>query len=68
MRRFLSFTVGALIGGLVGSALVLLYTPFSGDEVRTRLSNYSQNMISEIKKAADDRRAELTEELNILKS
>lgn len=68
MRRFLSFTVGALIGGLVGSALVLLYTPFAGDEVRTRLSNYSQNMISEIKKAADDRRAELTEELNILKT
>lgn len=68
MRRFMSFTVGALIGGIVGSLLVLLYTPFSGEVLRNRISDYSRNTMTDIKKAAEERRLELLEELERLKS
>ena len=68
MKRFMSFTVGAIIGGMVGSILALLYTPYSGEIVRGRISDYSKNTISEIKNAAESRRIELMEELERLKS
>lgn len=68
MRRFMSFTVGAIIGGMVVSILVLLYTPFSGEVARSRISDYSKNAVSDLKKAAETRRLELLEELERLKS
>ncbi len=39
MRKFGSFILGAAIGGLIGSALALLFAPVSGGLVRERIRN-----------------------------
>ena len=68
MRRFLSFFSGALIGGLIGSVLVLLFTPEKGEDIRSRLCSYSHNTFGEIKEAANHKRLELEMELQKLRS
>jgi gas vesicle protein len=34
MSRFLSFVAGSVMGAAVGAAVALLYTPYSGEELR----------------------------------
>ena len=34
MTRFFSFVAGSVMGAAVGAALALLYTPYSGEELR----------------------------------
>ncbi|MBN1439283.1 MAG: YtxH domain-containing protein [Anaerolineales bacterium] len=34
MTRFFSFVAGSVLGAAVGAALALLYTPYSGEELR----------------------------------
>jgi gas vesicle protein len=68
MRRFLSFFVGATIGGLVGAALSLLFTPLSGEEVRTQINTRAQAFMTDIRQAASTKRIELQERLETLRS
>jgi gas vesicle protein len=34
MSRFISFMAGSVMGAAVGAALALLFTPYSGEELR----------------------------------
>lgn len=63
MTRFFFFLFGAILGGMIGAATVLLLTPYSGNEVRERVIDFKSNLQKEIQLAADKRREELEAEL-----
>jgi gas vesicle protein len=63
MQKALNFVLGMVLGGMVGSALALLLTPVSGDELRMEMKEYSRQVRSEVEQAANARRAELEREL-----
>jgi gas vesicle protein len=68
MKRFFSFLVGAVMGGLVGATVALLLAPSSGTELRTQMQERSERLREEIRKAAADRREELEEQLAALRA
>jgi gas vesicle protein len=63
MQKALNLVLGMVLGGMVGSALALLLTPKSGDELRMELRDYSRQVRSEVEHAANARRIELEREL-----
>ena len=63
MRRFTSFVVGALLGGLVGTALAMLFAPYSGDVLRQQVVDYSSRVRDEVRQASLDKRIELEKQL-----
>lgn len=68
MRRVLGFIIGATIGGLVGATLALLFAPASGEEIRSQITDRTQLLATEIRQAADSKRIELQERLEILRA
>lgn len=68
MRRVMSFLSGAVMGGLVGATLALLFTPSSGDALQDQIRERANRVQEEVKKAAEARREELEEQLNELRS
>jgi len=68
MRRILSFFIGASLGALVGTTLALLFAPSSGTELRTLITDKTQVFANEIRQAADTKRIELQERLEILRA
>jgi len=67
MKKILSFMSGAVMGGLVGATLAVLLTPASGDELRTKMQEKAERIQSEVKAAAETRRAELEEQLTTMR-
>ncbi len=39
MKKTCAWLKGALLGGLLGSAVVLLLTPYSGEELKARIKD-----------------------------
>ncbi|MCB2213760.1 YtxH domain-containing protein [bacterium] len=68
MKKFGSALLGAVIGGIVGSAAVLLFAPASGEQTRQEIGNYFENLKDEVQRAADEKRAELENQLEQLRS
>ncbi|MGD2057493.1 MAG: YtxH domain-containing protein [Anaerolineales bacterium] len=68
MRRFTSFITGVFWGALVGSVTVLLLTPESGDELRSRISQRTETFRDEVQQAYAARVAQLEAELEDLRS
>jgi gas vesicle protein len=68
MRKFGSFMLGAMLGGIVGSTLALLFAPASGEKARDEIKAYFTNLQEELNRAADEKRAELEMELHRLRS
>ncbi len=68
MSRVASFLLGAILGGVVGSSLVLLLTPASGESMRQRVRSYAENVELEVRQAAAARRAELEKQLEVLRT
>lgn len=68
MRKFGNLLLGAVIGGLVGSGLALLFAPASGEETRREIEVYIKNLKTEIITAAEEKRAELEDQLAKLRS
>ena len=68
MRRTLSFFIGATIGGLVGATLALLFAPASGEELRVQINDRTQTFATDIRQAANTKRIELQERLEILRA
>ena len=68
MRRVFSFFIGATLGGLVGTTLALLFAPASGEEMRAQITDRSQVFATEIRQAANTKRIELQERLEILRA
>jgi len=67
MRKISAFIMGASLGGLLGSVLVLLLTPVPGKTLRQKSVDYFENLASEVRRAAAERRSELESELNKLR-
>ncbi len=68
MRKFMHFMSGMVTGGILGSALVMLFTPVSGSETRDKISGYFNNMVDQVKQASQQKREELEEQLSALRS
>lgn len=68
MNKTSSWLTGALLGGVLGSALVLLLTPYSGKEIKTRVSDYFENVLQEVQQAGAEKRLELETQLEQLRS
>ena len=68
MKQLVNFLTGMILGGLVGAAAVMLFTPTSGENLRLRIQERSIQLKDEIKSVADARRAELERELNALRT
>ncbi len=63
MQKALNFVLGMVLGGLFGSAVALLMTPMSGDELRMEVKEYTRQVKSDVEAAANARRVELEREL-----
>lgn len=68
MRKLFSFFSGALIGGLVGGVLILLFTPYRGDEFRGQLNDRLQALRNEVNQARLSKRIELETQLTELRA
>jgi hypothetical protein len=68
MRRVFGFFIGATIGGLVGAIMALLFAPASGEEMRSQITDRIQIFANEIRQAANSKRIELQERLEILRA
>jgi gas vesicle protein len=67
MRKFASFSIGAVLGGLVGTTLALLFAPESGTELRSQLRDRTNAFTAEIKKAVVTKRIELQDRLETMR-
>ncbi len=68
MRRMFGFMIGVLVGGLVGSTVALLLAPKSGEHLRNELRARGEIFLADVRQAAEDRRIELTNRLESLKT
>ncbi len=68
MRKFGHFMFGIMLGGILGSAIAILFAPASGEKARDEIKAYLTNLKDEVSRAADEKRAELEMELNRLRS
>jgi gas vesicle protein len=67
MKKFMSFMTGAILGGLIGASVVMLYAPTDGKTMQTRIKDSFIELKSDVLQAAEDRRKELNEQLNQLR-
>jgi gas vesicle protein len=63
MNKFISFVTGAVLGGLISAATVLLLTPKSGDAVRDEIKHEVDTILEEGRRAMDTRRREMESQL-----
>jgi len=68
MNKIKKFVFGAMIGGFVGSAIVILLAPESGEETRTAFSLRLENLVKQIGMAIDERKKELNKEFENYKN
>ena len=68
MQRTFSYLAGAITGALVGATLVVLFTPQSGESIRSDLRNRVQSLREQMKEAASARRQELEAQLSDLRA
>lgn len=67
MKKAFSFLNGFISGALVGGLIMLLFTPESGEGVRSSLRDKLVNLKDEINLAAQQKRVELESELSRLR-
>lgn len=68
MRKFFSFLMGVMAGGIVGAALALLLTPAPGEDLRSQVTGRYHTIQEEVRQAAIARRAELERQLQELRT
>jgi gas vesicle protein len=68
MRRVIGFISGAFIGAVVGALFALLFAPSSGEKLRSQIQEQVITIQEEVKRASSDRRAELEQQLAVLRS
>jgi len=68
MRRVMNFLSGAILGGMIASALVLLFTPSSGDKLRQQIADFANKTYEDVRQAGEQRRDELQLELQELRA
>lgn len=47
-NKFSGFVTGALVGGVIGSVIAMLYTPISGKKMRRKISKTTDNLIDDV--------------------
>jgi gas vesicle protein len=67
MRSVTNFLSGFALGAVIGFGVVLLVTPYSGEELRTRVQTEVARIQGEVKEAAASRRIELEQQLSSLR-
>lgn len=67
MDRFFRIATGALVGATFSAALVVLFAPQSGAEMRQAIRDRIEAVRAAGQEAAETRRLELTEQLEALK-
>lgn len=68
MRKIFGFMLGAMTGGVLGAAAVLLLTPVSGNQMREQIIGRVRLVQKEILDARDQKRAELEGQLQALRA
>ena len=68
MNRMFGFLIGVTVGGLVGSTIALVMAPDSGELLRSRLRERGQNFFYEVRHAADERKIELRQRLEDMRT
>ncbi len=68
MKRMFGFLMGIVVGGLVGSTITILLAPESGEELRAQLRSRGDNFFSDVRQAADERKIELRQHLDALRT
>ncbi|HEX7541177.1 MAG TPA: YtxH domain-containing protein [Anaerolineales bacterium] len=68
MRRAFSFFIGTLIGGIIGAAVALVFAPSAGEDLRGQINDRAQGLVADIRQAANTKRIELQERLEILRA
>lgn len=63
MGKLVRFLGGLLLGAALGAGLVLILTPQSGAGTRRLVQNRVQEVLDEGRRAAEERRLELTAQL-----
>ena len=63
MKKAMAFVFGAVLGGVLGGLTALLLAPYSGDELRSVIQQGVENIQIEVKEAAQQKRAELEDQL-----
>jgi gas vesicle protein len=67
MSKVIRFLSGAIMGGVLGSAAVLLLAPGSGSETRAAMMQKVSMLGEQMQTAMREKRAEMEEELENLK-
>ena len=68
MRKIIAFIAGSALGGFVGATLAVLLTPYSGEELRLKFQSRYDDIRSQVAEAGAARRAELEQQLQVLRS
>ena len=68
MKRMFGFLIGIFVGGLVGSTIALLMAPESGADLRGKIRARGENLFSDVRHAADERRIELRQRLDAMRA
>ncbi|HLB48366.1 MAG TPA: YtxH domain-containing protein [Anaerolineales bacterium] len=68
MQRFFSFVAGAMCGAAFGAVTALLLAPMSGHELQTQSRARAEQIAAEVRKAYEDKQAELKAQLEALKA
>ncbi len=68
MRKALSFAIGAIVGGLVGATLSLLFAPESGGELRSEIRQRFEAFSGEVRQAMATKRIELQDRIEALRA
>lgn len=68
MRRMFGFMIGIVVGALVGSTVALLLAPHSGEKLRGELRLRADQLVADVRHAAEARRIELTDRLESLRA
>ena len=68
MRKFGNLMLGAILGGLIGSSVALLFAPAPGSKTRSEIEEYFANLQEEVNRAAEEKREELEARLKTLRS
>jgi gas vesicle protein len=67
MRRTIDFLIGVVLGAAVGSAIALLLTPESGEQLRQTVRERTQELVDEGRRAAAAQREDMRAQLEAFK-
>ena len=68
MNRLMGFLAGTLCGALVGGVAALLLAPMSGNDLQERARHEMDDLMTDARVAAAEKRAQLEKQLATLKA